>query len=179
MTETTTEPVDATTRPSRDDVQWLGESEQIAWRTFIFGATSILDRLSQVLESDPRIDLTLSEYEILVRLSESEHHRMRMSDLADRVVHSRSRLTHTVSRMEKRGLLARVRCVADGRGREAALTDEGMALLERAAPIHVQSVRDVLLDPLGHDDFLELGRIVGRTLGHEVPCLPASTSHGR
>lgn len=167
MAELTSGEAEPSTAP--DEVVWLDEDEQAAWRTFIFGTTSILDRLSAVLESDPRIDLTLSEYEILVRLSESEHRRMRMSDLADSVVHSRSRLTHTVARMEKRGLLERVRCVADRRGREAALTESGMALLRLAAPIHVQSVRDVLLDPLGHEDFLELGRIIGRTLDGETP----------
>lgn len=155
--------------------RWLAHDEQYAWRSFIFAATSILEELSNVLETDPAIDLTLHEYEILVRLSEQAEQRIRMSDLADQVVHSRSRLTHTVARLERRGLVERVRCIADGRGREAVLTDEGMALLVRAAPVHVESVRTVLLDRVGHDDFLELGRILRLAVPQDEPGTRASS----
>lgn len=148
-------------RDAGDEPRWLTAQEQVAWRSFLFGVSSIMDHLSQVLESDPEIDLTLQEYEILVRLSEAERHRIRMSDLAAQVVHSRSRLTHTVARLERRGIVERMRCAADGRGREAVLTPAGMALLERAAPRHVASVRAALLDRVGHEDFLTLGRILG------------------
>lgn len=148
---------------------WLSGPEQRAWRAFIYGATSVLEELSQVLETDPEIDLTLQEYEILVRLSEREGSRMRMSDLADQVVHSRSRLTHTVARLERRGILERVRCEADGRGREAVLTAEGRDLLERAAPAHVASVRAALLDRVGTEDFLTLGRIMAIAAPEETP----------
>jgi DNA-binding MarR family transcriptional regulator len=92
-----------------------------------------------------------------------------MSELADKVVHSRSRLTHTITRMEKRGLVERVRCSSDGRGRQAQLTVEGRDLLERAAPTHVRSVRELLLDVIGHDDLLELGRILGKTIAEDAP----------
>lgn len=149
--------------------RWLEHDEQFAWRSFIFAAMSILEELSNVLETDPAIDLTLHEYEILVHLSEQDEQRIRMSDLADLVVHSRSRLTHTVARLERRGLVERVRCAADGRGREAVLTAEGMALLVRAAPVHVESVRTVLLDRVGHADFLELGRILRQAVPQEEP----------
>lgn len=159
------------------DALWLTPAEQRAWRSFIYGTTSLLERLSQVLEQDPRIDLTLHEYEILVRLSETADGRVRMSDLADSVVHSRSRLTHTVARLEKRGLVERVRCVADGRGREAALTAAGRALLELAAPAHVASVRALLLDVVGTEDFETLGRIIARTIPAQAspggPSIPA------
>lgn len=148
---------------------WLSAPEQRAWRAFIYGATSVLEELSRVLETDPEIDLTLQEYEILVRLSEREGSRMRMSDLADQVVHSRSRLTHTVARLERRGILERVRCAADGRGREAVLTPEGRDLLERAAPAHVSSVRAALLNRVGTEDFLTLGRIMAIAAPEEAP----------
>lgn len=155
-------PTDDTTptAPRADDPRWLDDEEQAAWRTFIYSVNALLAALSDALESDPTIDLALGEYEILVRLSESENRTLRMSELADLVVHSRSRLTHTVTRLEKRGLVQRVRCAADGRGREATLTPEGMRLLEHAAPVHVASVRALLLDPVGRPDFLELGRIL-------------------
>ncbi|WP_276545852.1 MarR family winged helix-turn-helix transcriptional regulator [Brachybacterium muris] len=148
---------------------WLSQVEQGAWRRFLYATTLMTDRLSMALEADPGIDLTLGEYEILVRLSEAEAGFIRMSDLADQVVHSRSRLTHTITRMEKRGLVERARCSADGRGRQAHLTAQGADLLRRAAPAHVRSVRELLLDVVGHEDFLELGRIMGRTIPADAP----------
>lgn len=143
-----------------DEELWLQEDEQRAWRNFVFSTSSLLSMLTIDLETAPGIDLTLGEYEILVRLSESPEHSLRMSDLAAQVVHSRSRLTHTITRLEKRGIVERVRCANDGRGREAHLTDEGMALLVKAAPIHVRSVRRHLLDRLGRERFLALGEIM-------------------
>lgn len=162
-----------------DGPRWLTGPEQVAWRSFIFGATSVLEDLSQVLESDPSIDLTLNEYEILVRLSEKDASRIRMSDLAGEVVHSRSRLTHTVARLEKRGLVERVRCVADGRGREAVLTPDGRALLERAAPLHVESVRAALLDRVGSEDFRTLGRILAKAAPQDAACLGSEPATAR
>lgn len=148
---------------------WLTSTEQLAWRTYLYATTLLSDRFSEALQADPEVDLTLGEYEILVRLSEAENKFLRMSELADQVVHSRSRLTHTITRMEKRGLVERVRCTDDGRGRQAQLTDAGAAMLERAAPTHVRSVREQLLDVIGHDDLLELGRILSKTLDDDAP----------
>lgn len=153
---------------------WLDREEQVAWRRTIFAMTSLIERMSRVLEEQEDIDLTLSEYEILVRISEQPERRLRMSELADHVVHSRSRMTHTVARMERRGLLVRERCHADGRGREAVLTDVGYALLVHAAPVHVASVRRLLVDRLGHDDFLALGELLARTLPEGTDPVPAS-----
>ncbi len=149
------------------EIPWLDLDEQKAWRTYLFTTTRLRERLSQTLEQDPNIDLSLAEYEILVRLSESESGSVRMSELAQQVVNSRSRLTHTVARMEKRGLVARERSVSDGRGRVAVLTAEGRELLERAAPRHVMSVREFLLDRLGREDFLALARILDRLVSDE------------
>ncbi|MFV8402169.1 MarR family winged helix-turn-helix transcriptional regulator [Dermabacter hominis] len=149
------------------EVPWLDLEEQEAWRTYLFTTTRLKDRLSQTLEQDPRIDLSLPEYEILVRLSESESDCVRMSDLAQQVVHSRSRLTHTVARMEKRGLVVRERSISDGRGRVAVLTTAGRELLDQAAPLHVRSVREYLLEPLGREDFLELARILDKLVSDE------------
>jgi DNA-binding MarR family transcriptional regulator len=143
---------------------WLGETEQEAWRSFLYGVNLLLERFNADLQRDPDLNLSLDEYEILVRLSATEGNRMRMSDLAEKVVHSRSRLTHTVARLEKRGIVERVRSTCDGRGREAHLTAFGMGLLERAAPVHVTSVRRYLVDVIGTEDLLELGRIMGRTI---------------
>lgn len=146
------------------EAPWLGIEQQKAWRTFLFTTTRVREQLSQVLEQAPDIDLTFAEYEILVRLSEGHDQRIRMSDLADHVVHSRSRLTHTVARLEKRGLVTRERCTSDGRGRMAVLTDDGRALLEQAAPLHVRSVRALLIDGVGEEGFLQLGQILSALL---------------
>lgn len=157
------------TRASTPEELWLSRDEQEAWRLFLYATSLLTDRLSEVLGQDPDIDLTLAEYEILVRLSEAQGGAIRMSDLADQVVHSRSRLTHTVSRLERRGLVERVRCAEDGRGRQAQLTGAGHALLHAAAPVHVRSVREMLLDAVGHEDFLELGRILAKTVPADAP----------
>ena len=156
-------------RASTPEELWLSPNEQEAWRTFLYATTLLNDRFGEALQSDPDIGLTLGEYEILVRLNEAEGGFLRMSELADKVVHSRSRLTHTITRMEKRGLVERVRCSSDGRGRQAQLTAEGRALLERAAPTHVRSVRELLLDVIGHEDLLELGRILAKTIAEDAP----------
>ena len=87
-------------------------------------------------------------YEILVALSEAPGRMMRMSELADRCLSSRSRLSHAVSRLEERGWVRRQVCAEDGRGQLAVLTDEGFAALEAAAPVHVESVRTHLFDQL-------------------------------
>ena len=159
---------------------WLTSSEQEAWRTFLYATTLLTDRFTEALQSDPEIDLTLGEYEILVRLSEAEGRFLRMSELADKVVHSRSRLTHTISRMEKRGLVERVRSTDDGRGRQAQLTEAGIAMLELAAPTHVRSVREHLLDVIGHDDLLQLGRILAKTLDEDAPvAIGCPAPHGQ
>ena len=117
------------------DVAWLDQHQQRSWRAFLVGTTLLMDRLDRDLREQHR--LSLPEYEILVRLAEADGNRMRMAHLADSVSHSRSRVTHTVSRMETAGLVARDACLSDGRGVEAVLTDQGRAALEGAAPTHV------------------------------------------
>ena len=87
-------------------------------------------------------------YEILVQLSEAPERRLRMSQLADRCLSSRSRLSHAVSRLEERGWVRRQVCAEDGRGQLAVLTDDGFAALEAAAPVHVARVRTHLFDQL-------------------------------
>jgi DNA-binding MarR family transcriptional regulator len=143
--------------PGPHDGDWLDAEQQRAWRAYLVGTTLLMDRLDRELREQHRI--SLPEYEILVRLSEADRHRMRMAELADSVSHSRSRVTHTVSRMEAAGLVARDACLSDGRGVEAALTDEGQATLEAAAPTHVAGVRRVLVDVASHDDFAAVGRV--------------------
>lgn len=144
---------------------WLTADQQQVWRTYL-DATS---RLMRHLEAELRqFDLDLGEYEIMVRLSEAPNHAMRMSELADQVGQSRSRLTHTVTRMGSKGLIARGTCPGDRRGVMASLTEEGYAFLVKVAPYHVASVREILVDPVDPEDFQVLGRVMQRVLDAEV-----------
>ncbi|WP_040161387.1 MarR family winged helix-turn-helix transcriptional regulator [Nigerium massiliense] len=137
------------------DVRWLDHRQQKIWRSFLTGSAAIDRHLDEALRP---YGLDLGEYEILVALSESEDRRMRMSELAQAARQSRSRLTHTVARMEKKGYIERQNCADDRRGVLAQLTDSGFALLEEAAPVHVDSVRRSFIDAVDPDDLEALGR---------------------
>ena len=136
---------------------WLDRNQQRAWREFLVGTTLLMERLDRDLRELHR--LSLPEYEILVRLSEAGGNRLRMAMLADSVSHSRSRVTHTVSRMETAGLVARDACATDGRGVEAVLTEQGAAALAAAAPTHVAGVRRMLVDLVDEEAFEAVGRV--------------------
>jgi DNA-binding MarR family transcriptional regulator len=119
------------------------------------------DRLDRELTRETGIPHAY--YEILVQLSEAEERRLRMSELAQRCLSSRSRLSHAVSRLEERGWVRRQVCAEDGRGQLAVLTDEGFAALEAAAPVHVEGVRTHLFDQLSAEQITAL-RDIGETL---------------
>jgi DNA-binding MarR family transcriptional regulator len=140
-----------------DEIEWLGRDEQRAWRAYILGTELLQHQLDHELREEH--DISFSEYEILVRLSETVDGRMRMATLADSMCHSRSRVTHTVARMERAGLVERQAARSDGRGVEAVMTEAGNRRLVEAAPTHVRGVRAHLLDLASPEDFLALGRI--------------------
>ncbi|HEX8780943.1 MAG TPA: MarR family transcriptional regulator, partial [Nocardioides sp.] len=124
------------------EARWLDESQQRSWRALMMGITLLLDRLDADLRRS--FDISLAEYEILVRLSERPGRAMRMAQLADALAHSRSRVTHTIDRMERAGYVVRGTTPEDGRGIVATMTDAGYALLEEAEPRHVEGVRSYL-----------------------------------
>ncbi len=135
---------------------WLSADQQRVWRAYLVGTTLLMDRLERDLRDSH--DLSLPEYEILVRLSEAPERRLRMAELASSVKNSRSRITHTIARMEREGLVARRQCASDGRGVFAALTDAGYAKLVATAPAHVASVREGLIDAVAPADLEAVGR---------------------
>jgi DNA-binding MarR family transcriptional regulator len=141
-------------------VRWLSAAEQHAWRAYLDGTLRLLAHLEDVLKSTA--DLTMDDYEILVYLSESDMRRLRMSEVADRVLSSRSKLTYRVDRLVERGLIRRVPCDTDGRSTWAELTDAGYDLLVRVAPVHVASVRTALVDLLTEDEFAALGHAMAK-----------------
>src|SRR3954464_3737240 len=128
-------------RTAPPEVRWLAPGEQEVWRAFLDVSRLLFEQLNRQLSDET--GMSLAEYEILVQLSEAPDRRLRMSEVADRVVSSRSRITHTVGRLEDRGLVAREPCAADGRGVGCVLTDGGFPRLEGAAPGHVEMVRTI------------------------------------
>lgn len=137
--------------------RWLSDDEQAAWRSWIAATILLPDRLSRDLQEEK--GLTLPDYEILVHLSEAPGRRMRMSELADATLSSRSRLSHQIDRLATAGLVDREPCQDDRRGYFAVLTAEGWRTIVDTAPTHVESVRRHLVDVLTPEEFAELGRL--------------------
>lgn len=151
--------------------RWLSRSEQQHWRAYLEANLSVMRLLEADLTADAGVHM--SEYEVLVRLSEAPDAKLRMSELAEDTVASRSRLSHQITRMEAAGLVAREPCPTDRRGAFAVLTDAGRARLESAAPAHVASVRRVLMDGLTADEFAQLGQLSAKVLAHLAATTPA------
>lgn len=149
-----------------DEVRWLSQSEQRSWRNYL--------RASRLLESALDAALVehgvqLTEYEIISMLSEAPGQRRRMSELATRVVQSRSRLTHTAGRLEKRGWVTREPCLDDKRGVEIVLTDAGREAVLQMSEEHVKSVRSCLVDVMSPEQFQALGEAMGLVCEHLDP----------
>jgi DNA-binding MarR family transcriptional regulator len=140
-------------------IPWLDDGEQRAWRRFICGTRRLLDRLDADLREH---GVNHDDYAVLVWLSEAESGRLRMSELADRAVVSRSRLSRHVGRLEQRGLVRRESCPEDRRGSFAVLTDEGRDLMAATAPHHVSGVREFFLDHLTSEELALIGEAFGR-----------------
>ncbi|MFB6616725.1 MarR family winged helix-turn-helix transcriptional regulator [Streptomyces sp. NPDC085524] len=130
--------------------RWLTDAEQCLWRTHLDVSRLLMHQLEKDLQP---FGLTNNDYEILVNLSESADHRMRMSDLATATLQSKSRLSHQITRMEAAGLVVRVNCESDRRGLYAVLTDQGMETMRKVAPHHVASVRRHFIDLLAPEDL--------------------------
>ena len=154
------------------DVRWLDDDQQHAWRALMMGTTLLQERLDDDLRRE--FGMSLTEYEVMVRLSERPGRAMRMAQLADAMAHSRSRITHTVARMEAVGYITRGTTPEDGRGVVATMTPAGYELLVKAAPCHVESVRRNLVDLVEPDDFAALGRVFDAVADHLVTRHPES-----
>lgn len=140
-----------------DATKWLSADEQRAWRSFLEATKVLMDALDRQLQRDA--GMPHAYYEILVRLSETEGRSLRMSELAEITLSSRSRLSHAVARLEERGWVVREDCLTDRRGQLARLTDEGFAVLAAAAPGHVAAVRRLMMDVLTRKQLTEVAEI--------------------
>ena len=136
----------------------LDEIEMDAWRSFLAASTSVTARLNRELEAG--CGISMHEYEILVRLSEAPDQTLRMSTLAEHVSHSRSRLTHTVRRLENVGYVERSSCDSDRRGVNCTLTPQGLSFLREAAPVHLDGVRRHVVDRLSREQQVALAELM-------------------
>ena len=144
--------------------RWLSKEQQAHWRSWLTATTVLREQLSRELHESH--GLTITDYEILVRLSESDQKSIRMSDLAKLTLLSRSRLSHQIDRMETAGLVSRVVCPDDRRGQLAVLTSAGMKALVAAAPDHVEGVRKHFVDVLTDAEYKALGSAAKKIADH-------------
>src|ERR1700737_4559177 len=142
--------------------QWLDEREARLWRTWL----RLNQELPSVLEDQISRDGGLSgpDYAVLVPLSESPDGMLRARELGREILWDRSRLSHHVSRMEKRGLVAREECAEDGRGAMVCITDAGRTAIEGAAPGHVAATRCYFFDLLSNEEVDVLTAVYDRVL---------------
>lgn len=143
---------------------WLSPDEQRTWRAFIRVKALVQQSLNQQLLNDAGI--SDSEYGVLVLLSETDGHSLRIFELATALQWEKSRLSHLLKRMEKRGLLVRQRCDSDRRGQTITLTPEGLDLIRSAAPRHVTQVRTSFFDALTAEQTFELGEALEAIIAH-------------
>ena len=139
---------------------WLNAREQQAWRGWIDASRRVLAASDKQLKTES--GLTTDDYEVLVRLSEADCRRMRMSDLAASVINSPSRLSQRIDRLSRDGVVERERCAEDARVWWVVLTDAGFERLHEAAGGHVEEVRRVFVDRLTADEIELLAELLPR-----------------
>jgi DNA-binding MarR family transcriptional regulator len=136
--------------PTARTVQWLGADEMLAWRSYVETNADLMAALEHDLAST---GLNLGDYQVLVFLSESPEHSLRMCDLAGRLQLSPSGLTRRLDGLVRAGLVDRRGSDSDRRVMLAALTPKGVQALERSAPVHVASVRRRMIDLLDDEEL--------------------------
>ncbi|AGL19642.1 MarR family winged helix-turn-helix transcriptional regulator [Actinoplanes sp. N902-109] len=150
----------------------LDARRQAMWRAYIDSSWALQTRLEDELRA--ATGLSMPDYHVLVVLSEAPDQRLRMGELAGRMVFSPSRVTYQIGSMVKRGLVRKQSCAVDGRGQEAVLTAEGWAALRAAAPLHLTTVRDSFVDDLADAEIAVLTDVFTR-LGSRLR--PGGTAH--
>lgn len=144
-----------------------------AWRAFLYAHAAVMRELEAQLVAER--EMTLAEYDALVQLAGAPGARLRMSDLASRVLLSRSGVTRLVDRLETQGLVRRESCGSDARGSFAALTSAGVRCLREAMPVHLRGIGQVFMDVIGDDDAAVVERAmtaVAEASGRPIPGHP-------
>ena len=145
------------------EVRWLTVEEERVWRRWL----TLNARLSATLQRELQDDagLSMPDFEVLVHLTDSPEGRVRVTDLARLMQWERSRVSHHVTRMERRRLVQRVECAEDGRGAFVVITPPGRSAIEQAAPGHVNMVRRLIFDALSPEEVDAFATIIEKMLG--------------
>ncbi|MEV0144150.1 MULTISPECIES: MarR family winged helix-turn-helix transcriptional regulator [unclassified Nonomuraea] len=147
--------------------RWLDDDEFRAWIGYRRMRLLLDAQVSQDLLRES--GLSAPDYDVLSALTSSEGHRRRLTELADRMLWSKSRLSRHIGRMEQRGLVSREECESDARGSVVALTEHGLRTIQEAAPRHVESVRRHFVDLLTSEQIQALGGIAETVLARLAP----------
>lgn len=147
-----------------EPTRWLDDTQQRFWRAMLRSQSLLQTQLDRELREVAGI--SLADYEVLVIVSESPDRCRRMAEIADDMGVSRSRLTHTVARLEKRGIVRRSAIEGDGRGVNCIMTDEGWELMQKIAPVHVNGVRKHLIDLMSPEETRVVADVFTRVADH-------------
>ncbi|AZA11207.1 MarR family winged helix-turn-helix transcriptional regulator [Corynebacterium gerontici] len=145
--------------------RWLTDEEQSLWRMLLAANRKVDRAIEESLNAD---DLTTPEFSVLVSLSEHPEQKMRLRELCASLNWDRSRTSHQITRMERRGLVEKQRCEGDGRGVLVALTREGERRLQQAAPAHVGTVRSVVFEKMSEEEADALRAFSKKVLGPDL-----------
>lgn len=143
-------------------VRWLSDDEQNLWRKTLQFQQLMDLAIDRQLERDA--GLSLADYSVLVTLSEAKGEGLRAREVGTKLGWDRSRVSHQVRRMEKRGLVAKTACETDGRGTMIALTAAGQNAIEASAPQHVEQVRSLFIDDLNDEELRTLKKVFERVI---------------
>lgn len=143
----------------------LPTKEQLrVWREYIETAEALRSRLASRMQGES--SLSLGDYQVLLALSEAESERLRSSALAARIGWERSRLSHHLGRMERRGLIRREECAEDSRGAEVVLSDAGSKAFRSGSIPHLEAVRELFIDALSPDQLAQLEALTSSLRAH-------------
>ncbi|MEY9876730.1 DNA-binding MarR family transcriptional regulator [Streptacidiphilus sp. MAP12-33] len=164
----TTSPHTQTSPADGAEPRWLNPEEQHLWRTFLRMRQELDAQLARQIQAES--DISLADFSVLVVLTDVPEGRVRVLELARGLQWEKSRLSHHLARMVKRGLIDRAECSEDGRGSFVLITDAGRRSIEAAAPRHVELVRTLFFDPLTSEQVTQLTAISERILGAMQGC---------
>ncbi|MEU6411756.1 MarR family transcriptional regulator [Microbispora sp. NPDC046933] len=150
-----------------DSPRWLDTDEQRAWRAYLRMQGRLTARLNRQLQTDSA--LSLADYEVLVHLTDRQEGRLRPYELQRDLQWEQSRLSHHLTRMQRRGLVTREECADDGRGAYVVITEEGRRAITAAAPGHVETVRRLFFDGLTREQVAALERLATDVLDRLDP----------
>lgn len=157
------------------DRTWLDEREELAWRALVRMQAHLTSELARRLAAES--SLSYPDYEVLVALTDQHDGHVRLFQLAEDLGWEKSRLSHHITRMVERGLVAKERCPHDGRGYVLAVTDDGRATIAAAAPGHAAAVRELFINRLTPAQLDTITRAATAVLPGLDPGPPAGRRH--